>query len=93
MTMNGGDDVVKQGEDSKGRLYIVLYGTMLCLTKDSSVTTSDDNHYEEAATNTGKKDDEASSGYSQLSGAEREGYVFGRGTLIGIFSCVVLVCR
>lgn len=91
VNLKGGDDVVKQGEDSQGKLYIVLFGTLLCLVNETPGGDVSDEDSDEDKANTVRKDDEASSGYSQISGGERDGYIFGRGTLIGMY-CFVEAC-
>lgn len=104
VNLNGGDDVVKQGEESKGKLYIVLFGTLLCLVNEAPLPMP-----EAGAEGTSEcapdgitvrvsnvlKDNEASSGYSQISGGERDGYIFGRGTLIGEYclGCLILILQ
>jgi CRP-like cAMP-binding protein len=87
VNLKGGDDVVKQGEESQGKLYIVLFGTLLSLVNENSAAVedadADGGGDGDKSSSHIRRDDEASSGYSQLGGGEREGYIFGRGTLIG----------
>ena len=89
VNLKGGEDIVKRGELSKGKLYIVLFGTLLCLVNEApskeDIESRRDSSYGEDSKSSGHvhRDDEASSGYFQLGGGEREGHIFGRGTLIG----------
>lgn len=101
VNLKGGDDLVKQGEESQGKLYIVLFGTLLCLVNEAPPVESvageegeeggesENGSGEESISSTNshvRRDDEASSGYFQIGHtAPIEGYSFGRGTLIGVY--------
>ena len=41
VNLRGGDDLVQQGEQSQGKLYIVLFGTLLCLVNKDSTPSSE----------------------------------------------------